>query len=91
MLKRCFPNASLKCGANHSKLAQAVKRFCFVFTSNAAFLGKDGRNSAFCLAFIQKDTIFPSLFTILDVFTAYLLLKYSEPIFNKHQACLFFY
>ena len=27
ILKRRFPNASLKCGAHHSKLAQAVKSF----------------------------------------------------------------
>ncbi|EGQ9765497.1 hypothetical protein FWP46_24110, partial [Vibrio alginolyticus] len=59
-LVRCFPNSSPKCGANHSKLAQAVKRFSYVFTLNAVFLGKDGRKSAFCLSFEQKRS---ALFT----------------------------
>ncbi|TOB19264.1 hypothetical protein CGK12_18865, partial [Vibrio parahaemolyticus] len=63
-LKKCFPNASLKCGAHHSKLAPAVKRFSSVFTLNAAFLGKDGRKSAFCMSFIQNENIlFTGIYT----------------------------
>ncbi|AXY01533.1 hypothetical protein D1115_10545 [Vibrio alfacsensis] len=72
MLKSCFPNTTLKCGANHSKLDQAVKRFSCVFTPNAAFLGKDDRNSPFCLGseqFVTKFLVDNYLFefTLLDV------------------------
>ncbi len=64
ILEKCFPNASLKCGAHHSKLAPAVKRFSSVFTLNAAFLGKDGRKSAFCMSFIQNEnTLFTGIYT----------------------------
>ncbi len=64
ILEKCFPNASLKCGAHHSKLAPAVKRFSSVFTLNAAFLGKDGRKSAFCMSFIQNENIlFTGIYT----------------------------
>ncbi|ASI96920.1 hypothetical protein DA096_12930 [Vibrio rotiferianus] len=64
ILKICFPNTSLKCGAHHSKLAPAVKRFSYVFTLNAAFLGKDGRKSAFCMSFKQKgNLLFTGIYT----------------------------
>ncbi len=46
-LKRCFPNASLKCGAHHSKPVQCVKPFSVLYMLNAAFLGKDARKYTF--------------------------------------------
>ena len=64
ILRSCFPNSSPKCGANHSKLAQAVKCFSCIYTSNAAFLCKDARKSAFCLSFVQSDLLFsPTIYT----------------------------
>ncbi|WP_050584450.1 hypothetical protein, partial [Vibrio azureus] len=67
MLKKSFPSSLLKCGANHSKLALAVKGFSCVFILNAGFLGKDSKKSTFCVCFIQRDTHFLLEFTLLDV------------------------
>ncbi|NVC92988.1 hypothetical protein FC650_04865 [Vibrio natriegens] len=67
ILRSCFPNSSPKCGANHSKLAPTVKYFSCVYTSNAVFLCKDARKSAFCLSFIQNKSSFLPEFTLLDV------------------------
>ena len=44
ILKRSFPNASLKFGAHHSKLINTVKRFSSDFELNDAFLDKDACN-----------------------------------------------
>ncbi|WP_229614394.1 hypothetical protein, partial [Vibrio parahaemolyticus] len=63
-LKNVFPTHLSSADAHHSKLAPAVKRFSSVFTLNAAFLGKDGRKSAFCMSFIQNENIlFTGIYT----------------------------
>ncbi|WP_049875963.1 hypothetical protein, partial [Vibrio parahaemolyticus] len=67
ILEKCFPNASLKCGAHHSKLAPAVKRFSSVFTLNAAFLGKDVESQRFVCPLYRTKIYFLLEFTLLDV------------------------